>query len=424
MRAQTFCPEAELEPGAIGGASLKDMVNASMAISLKRTADATVGRPPIAVDLRDWSGLDLTDSHDNAGIVQSALNQAAASGQKLYVPPGLIALDSTIIWPVTSQIFGAGQASSTASAAYSWFHLAHTGVGFSAVAGQFDSRSMRGVNFYRSQPTPAAGWTPLSAGADIAISGAVDITITDCLFLNPTVMIGVGGDPVAGKGSGRIILRNIKGQPLTAGIVMTQVYDVCYMDEIHLWPFWSQDPNVVNYVRGNAYAFILNRVDNPKLGRIFTWGYWRGLVIGEQADVGNAGLPPGTTSLLHADVVGVDNCGIGFLVNAGDSASAHINQLYAVSGSGAEPAILVQGTNANITIGDLYGANGAGLVSLAASGNTMTIGTSRSVAVTGTEFNVATGNTLRLMSPPQTSAPTVYAGTITGATWAPLVNAV
>jgi hypothetical protein len=135
-------------------------------------------------DLRDWNGLDLTDSNDNATLVQDALTKTAATGDVLHVPPGKIALGSMISWPEGSQIVGAGQAGSIYSSKYSFFHLAHLGVGFEAT-GAVGARSMRGVNFVRSQPAPTAGWTPLAADFDIRVRGAQDVSIEDCRFFEP-----------------------------------------------------------------------------------------------------------------------------------------------------------------------------------------------------------------------------------------------
>jgi hypothetical protein len=368
-------------------------------------------------DLRDWNGLDLTDTNDNAALLQDALNTTAASGTRLRIPPGKIALGSVISWPEGSQIIGAGQAGNTYSSKYSFFHLAHLGVGFNA-NGAVGARSMRGVNFYRSQAAPTAGWAPIVADFDVRIRGTQDVTIEDCMFLNPSRLLQAIGDTTGtGTSNGRIFLRNIKGQPLVEGFDLTHCYDVVYIDAIHFWPFWSLDPNVINYTRTNTYAFVFKRVDNPKVGRLFSWGYYRGLAFFGQPSVGlDATLPGGVTSLFHADVVGSDNSSIGLLIDSSSTGvTAYIDQLYGGAdptrpGTSVEPIIDVLGNNSDVSINRFYGFDSTNLISQTGTGNTLTIGASRSTSITGAEFNVGAGNTLRLTSTPQTSAPTVYAG--------------
>lgn len=368
-------------------------------------------------DLRDWSGLDLTDTNDNASLMQDALNKTAASGDALHIPAGKIALGSKINWPSGSQIIGEGMSGKEYDPNYSWFHLAHPGIGFEAT-GVLGARSMQGVNFRRNQPAPAPGWAPGAFDYDISLKGTHQITITDCNFLNPTRLLQAVGDMTgAGTGNGRMILRNIKGHPLLNGFSFTHTYDVVFLDEIFLGPLWSNDPIVIQFTRNNSYAFIFARIDNPKLGRIFAICYWRGIAVFQQPDVGKANLPGGTANLVHGDVIAMDDSAIGLLIDPGSiGATLNINDFYAggavpiIGGPSPEASLQVMGTNSMVAITNMLSYSAASAATIIGTGNLVTLGTARSSAASFADFTVGAGNTLRLTNSPLTSAPLKYNG--------------
>jgi hypothetical protein len=382
-------------------------------------------------DLRDWAGLDLTGATDMTSIMQAAVNATAAVGVKLNIPGGKITLGSTVTVPKYANIEGAGSPATGATGLPSaspmtFFHLAHLGVGFDLTGGVSDGpRRVAGFGTYRDQAAPGVGWTPIGAAADIQFTGVYDATAEDLFFYNPTVAIKAIGNTGNNAGNGRITLRKLRGQPLSQGINMTHVYDVVFIDDIAWWPYWSLDANVLSYTHNNAQAMVLGRVDWPIIGRIFSIRMKDGLYITNQGVVGT--LPTGTTTNLHADNIGADNCQRGLVIDAGASAATlSIDRLICTNPTAdTPPFIAVAGTNAIVDIRDLTGANTNGsLIDISGSGNKVRVGTSHSYGIdtdaNGTpEFNVANGNELTLMAKPITSAGTVYSttGTIRTPDW-------
>lgn len=379
-------------------------------------------------DLRDWNGLDLTGVNDNATLVQAAVNATAAAGVKLNVPAGKITLGSKITVPQFANIEGTGQPATGFSGAINtqstFFHLAHLDVGFQLLGSNDGPRRVAGFGTYRDQTAPGVGWTPIASAADVQFQGVYDAIAEDLFFYNANIAIEATGRLTGGgMGNGRLTLRGLRGQPLTWGTHLTHIYDVVYLDDIHWWPWWTMDANVLAYMKANATATLLGRVDWPLIGRLFSWGMRSGLYLQNQASVGfDGGLPAGVTTHLHADTISVDNCQRGLVVDAGASGvSLSIDRLTCTNTVyAADPMLTVAGNNARITIADLYGANtDANLLTITGGGNDVKIGRSRSSGIdhdaNGTpEFNVAAGNTLTLATKPITSAGTVYAFAGTG----------
>jgi len=381
-------------------------------------------------DLRDWNGLDLAGVNDNAALVQAAINACAgAGGTKLNIPAGQITLGSTITVPQYANIEGAGNPATGFAGApntsKTFFHLAHLGVGFNLLGVSDGPRRIAGFGTYRDQTAPGVGWSPIGALADVQVAGTYDATVEDLFFYNATTALRVTGSLVAsGAGNGRLTIRQLRGQALSAGLTMTHIYDTIFVDDIHWWPYWSRDTNVLAYTRANAYACILGRVDWPQFGRLFSWGMHDGVFIQNQASVGLDGiLPAGTTTHLHIDSLNVDACRRGFTIEAAANlASYNIDNLTCTNDTyNSEAMVTIAGTNSRGYIGKLYGANTDGsLVTIAGSGNNLVIGASRSSGIDhdasgSAEFNVGTGtNRLDLATKPITSAGTVYAFAGTG----------
>jgi hypothetical protein len=376
------------------------------------------------LDLRDYNGLDLTGTNDMASLVQNAVNDAASSGTVLNAPAGTIALGSQITWPAGAHILGTGQAGRELNNKFTYFYITHAGIGFKTTSQSIadssgsSARSMRRVNFRRVQPAPGAGWTPNNNGYDVQIFGCYDTLIEDCMFLNPTQMLQIVGDTVNGYGCGRITLRNIKGQPIVKGIDATQIYDTCFWDEIHLWPFWSFDSNVTDYVYSHGTAFNFGRVDNLDLGRLFAYGYQLGLGLYQQASSG-ASLPGGSANYVGCCSMYTDGCATGLLAQ-GTGADLQFGRfVQAGMTAGSTQSFRVFGTNNRLSFGRMSAirSNVSAVYVDTGTGNSITIGEYDSLSIDADssgdpEFNiVGTTNKLRLLTSPVTSAASAYGGT-------------
>lgn len=371
-------------------------------------------------DIRDWDGIDLTGANDEAATVQSAVTTLGAEGKPLHFPGNTIALDSPITWPSGAHIVGSGQAGRELNGTFTYFHITHGGIGFQTTAesisdgGGSTNRSMKGVNFRRTQPAIGPGFVPAGHDFDVDVQGAYDVNIQDVMFLNSSRAIRLKGT-ANGLGSGRVTLNNIKGQPLVQGIEATNVYDTCMWDEIHFWPFWSFDPDVTSWVNANSEAIKLGRFDNADFGRIFIYGMGTSLVAFEQADValpGGGVMPGGGVNLLRAGSFYSDGCTTG-LLTLSDSTTMHFDR-FIHAGQVPTPAVeglRMFGDGGRIHINDLICFRSTvGAVRLEGTGNLLTIGNSESLSIGGTEFIAQAGNRIRLLSKPATTAPTKYGG--------------
>jgi hypothetical protein len=73
--------------------------------------------------------------------------------------------------------------------------------------------------------------------------------------------------------SGRTDFRRIRGQVFTSGIEVDAALDVPRMSNIHFWPFWSADTNVMNYQQTQGDALVFKRADGPFIDQAFALGY-------------------------------------------------------------------------------------------------------------------------------------------------------
>ena len=372
-------------------------------------------------DLRDWNGLDLTGSSDMASLVQSAANTMAGSGEKLYVPPGLIVMGSTITIPDGCHIEGASRPGGQFAAKYPFFYFAHPGVGFK-IDTNLGARSLKNFGTYRNQPAPGGGaYTPTAFGYDLDIEGGQDIELENINFMNATKAVNIRGKQSSGATCGRITMKGIRGQPLQEGIRMTHCTDVCYLDDVHFWPIWSGNANVHAYTRANLSAFILGRVDNLQCGRLFSWGASRALSIILQAAAGS--LPTGSINRLWVSSFDADNCTVAMLVPdavdtgiTADFGSFKCASDPAVPSISASPLLWLQGDGINMHIGSLRGQyTNESLVALAGANSKLVIGNSESAAIDNDangspEFSVAASSRIELLAPAKSSAGTVTGG--------------
>ncbi len=93
-----------------------------------------------------------------------------------------------------------------------------------------------------------------------------DCSIIDVLLYNPWNGVDFGTYPC-----GRHYIRGLYGQPLNIGIYVDQCYDVGRIQDVHLWPFWTQ--GLISYTQQNATAFKFGRSDWEYVTNTFVLGY-------------------------------------------------------------------------------------------------------------------------------------------------------
>ena len=231
---------------------------------------------------------------DDTAAIQAAINFASANnlGAEVFFPPGVYR--TTAVINITGAVTIRGVYSralnlnTTPRGGGTWFYLDHTGKGFSMITpggSVVGDIYFSNIGTYRNQPEAGAGWAPNNHDYDFWLQGVQDVTWDDVILLNPTKGISSTGS------GGRLNFYKLRGQPFQVGVYIDNAYDVCRFDQIHFWPFWSQNANVTAYTKANLNSVNLLRCDNPMISNFFTLGSLNGILISQGAN--------GTTSKLH-----------------------------------------------------------------------------------------------------------------------------
>lgn len=224
------------------------------------------------------------DVNDDTTAIQNWLNAVIAYGFKAYCPAPSVAYKLTAPITITSgvSIFGDGVEPIVGNFGTgintrgrgSWFHISHTGIGFS-LSGTANGPAVHfeGIGTYRDQVDPTGlspgAWTPTVNGADFSMVS------TDCEIINSTLL-----NPTAGitfTSGGRLLLSNVKSQPISYFIDVVQATDTVRFNDVHLWPFWSNESAVRDYQKKNATGFRMGRADNPVGNGLFSIGMYKGM---------------------------------------------------------------------------------------------------------------------------------------------------
>lgn len=224
-----------------------------------------------------------------------------------------------------------------------WFHFDHTGKGFvlDGTSGTSDGIAVirfKGCGSFRTQPTPGGGaFTPTAHDWDFDVTD-VEIEFDDFVPLNPTKYFR----GVLARG-GKATFTKVRGQPLLAGIDLDQAFDLCSLD-VHFWPYWSLNTNVIDYTRANLISVEVGRVDGLRLPRLFSYGHFVGLKVTDKG-FGVVGVRSGYANF--------DNGAYGIKVEAAATAASIFLEQLLVFGLSASTSygIHCAGTNTSIKIG-------------------------------------------------------------------------
>lgn len=158
----------------------------------------------------------------------------------------------------------------------SWFHLAHTGVGFHLNPGERSTGiEFTGIGTFRDQTVPTTGpFVPLVCDYDFFVEYAADTKFDNICLLNP-----YKGIRFKSLTQGRIFINNLVGQPFHTGLFIELSYDICRVHNIHFWPYWSYAQKVWDWQMANTVGVRSHRSDNPFYSNIFTIFHHIGFLI-------------------------------------------------------------------------------------------------------------------------------------------------
>ncbi len=205
---------------------------------------------------------------DDTRAFQSAIHEAEKrGGGTVLVPQNRYFLAGHLDLPAHVTLRGAGEIPDVPDDNWGSVLLAVAGEG-EADGTPFITMNrasvLRGLTiFYPRQKGPiplAYPWTVRGRGDNISIR--------DCLFINPYQAVDFGTYPC-----GRHFIENLYAHALYRGLFVDQCLDIGRVTNVHFWPFWSQDEQHFAYLRENAIAFQFGRTDWQYLSGCFSIFY-------------------------------------------------------------------------------------------------------------------------------------------------------
>lgn len=239
---------------------------------------------------------------DDTTAIQAALT-AAGEGREVFLPKGKYKVSSTLIIPKSTKLVGESQLAAFKSNLYEQLSTlyVYTGQGATTTpAVLLDLGSgVHGVCFYYPNQVAPSATTPIQFGWAIATDASKpymidDVTIRDVMFVN--AYQGISLDR-----AGRFNVRDVYGDTLKEGIFVDNCYDVCRMQNVHIWTFtYVPGDNMFTWIGANGRAFNFCRVDQITVSGCFQYGrnigfdfndtgsaaFW-GDLIGCMSDVAN-----------------------------------------------------------------------------------------------------------------------------------------
>ena len=356
------------------GAISAGNISSSTAIATGSTTARTLAnRFADVLNVKDFGAVGDGVADDTAAI-QAAINFASANdlGAEVFFQQGTYRTTSVINITGAVTIRGvysrALKLNTTPKGGGTWFYLDHTGKGFSMITpggSVVGDIYFSNIGTYRNQPTPASGWVPNPHDYDFWLQGAQDVTFDDVILLNATKGIS------STSSGGRLNFYKLRGQVFEKGIYLDGVYDVCRFDQIHFWPFWSQNANVVAYTKANLNAISLLRCDNPMLSNIFIYASLNGFLISQGA--------AGTTLKFHLVNADFDETATGIHLDSSVVGATMQIENFTHLGSPIpnSRAVFIEGSLSNLSFGSLS-TSGCSQEAVRVSGasNTVNIGES------------------------------------------------
>ncbi|WP_336775099.1 glycosyl hydrolase family 28-related protein [Paenibacillus sp. MMO-58] len=282
-------------------------------------------------DVRDYDAKGDGQQPDHVAI-QAAINAAAANGGGVvWLPPGTYLLQAGITVTEQVQIVGAGWPAHWVEGQRNpgtWIRVEDEG--FSAFTVKASGATIRDVAFVydqeRSNPL-RNGWEPRNFQHAIHVWGT-DVTLDGIHLYNATRGILVNHPSGV---IGRVSLNRIWGQPLQEGIYIDNAHDVIKVNNVHLWPFWTdalgdkrktEGLYAREYQKQHGVAIRSGRNDNPHFSNIFALGYGHGFLFQYRNGGKDDSGPTSKFMIVNADL---DFCGKAIEVNGLDTTGQIVN---------------------------------------------------------------------------------------------------
>lgn len=337
----------------LGDADLAPLVQASGTTGETRRATIAQLRNAVLADrgvhVRDY-GAKGDGTADDAPAIQAAINdlKAKGGGTLIFGPRNYRIASPILVDGVTVRLQGAGFTEGPGPGQGTWLLIDTPGFAPLTFTGTLARGSAIRDIAVRQVHIAAlnASWAPTAYDWVVRVEdcyGGIDI---DNLLLS-----GVNKG-IYCRNSGRLDIRRLRGQVFACGVEIDQCYDVPRLHNLHFWPFWSDDANVVRWTQANGDALVFRRSDGVFIDQAFALGYRSMFRFASSAD--------GVTTKFYIGQAYVDFCKYGVWIegNGTEGQIANLTTHGEIFAGGGQPlassaGLYVSGSNARVQIGNL-----------------------------------------------------------------------
>ncbi len=148
------------------------------------------------------------------------------------------------------------------------------------------------------------------------------------------------------------MVRNVWGEPLKTGIYADHISDVCRIENVHFWPYFTHGKPLRKWVQQNGTAFEFGRSDWHYMRDCFSFGYKIGYQFHASEEVPD--VPGGNGGVTNGQFTGIgaDSCEIGVDVQSCHEVGISItNSMFAPFATRDSCGIVLHDTNSgNVTL--------------------------------------------------------------------------
>lgn len=318
------------------------MFQVSSVVALFLTGSLVAAASAATFPVKDF-GAAADGVTDDTAAFQKALQRAAeVKGSTVFAPAGRYLIAGSLEIPAHTTLSGEyrGPGRQRGTVLLSKFGKGRAD-GPGCIVATAGGCGVRGICIeYPDQSAEAAEPVPFP----YAIQAGPDARIEEIFLYNAYQGINLDGAHAS-------LVRNIWGEPLKTGIHADHIYDICRIENVHFWPYFTLNRPLRGWVQANGVAFEFGRSDWQYTFNTFCYGYRVGYRFFASKEVKEKAYPGGLTNGnfvgIGADCVGValdiqDSFNIGISITNGEFAPFGGTNCYGV--------LLHDGNSGNITL--------------------------------------------------------------------------
>ena len=264
---------SELPPAtSIADADVTPFVQALPTPTTRRASLSQLRRAVLAdrgVDVRDFGAIGNGTTND-APAIQAAINALGAAGGTVHFGARTYRIASAVVINANAvRLQGTGFNEGGGPGDGTWFTVDLTGfTPFTFTGSASRGSGVRDIAIRQSHTaTLNAAWAPTAYDYVFRVIdclGSIDFDNVLLSGVNRGILV---------RNSGRSDFSRIRGQVFTAGIEIDEGYDTSRITNLHFWPYWSANDNVVRWQQSNGDALIFRRCDGVFVDQAFALGY-------------------------------------------------------------------------------------------------------------------------------------------------------